>query len=190
MKPSRRSHLTEDQLVRRYFAPKPANSFLMKLHMQWHMNPDNSIGVGNFGARFLEFHKSYIDLFDLYRKAKGYRPMRAWDPATRIPKSLFHRGRNKPGPGGIYPGCATPTWATIAGGPTPAPINLDCYKLADFQSLDDLGNNIAFAWHPAVHAAIGGDMAGLTAMAPLDPVFFAFHKWIDKIRQDWLDLQN
>src|SRR5437879_1351178 len=79
--------VSEDDLLRLYFGPYPAQSFLMRLHMNWHLDPLNNVraaGSSNYGARFFAFHQTYIDMYDLFRSSRGLPPVQPWDPATPI----------------------------------------------------------------------------------------------------------
>src|SRR6266496_4640225 len=81
----RPAQVSEDDFLREYFSPDPAQSFLMRLHMNWHMDPLNNVGAAgplNYGARFFAFHKAYIDMYDLFRGPSGRQPVQPWDPAT------------------------------------------------------------------------------------------------------------
>lgn len=178
---------TEDDLGWQYFGPDPENSPQMMAHMDWHNAPENQNQTGNYGERFLDFHRDYVAQFDAFRKTKGYLPVSGWDPATPIPPGLEHphtlvAARATSDPYAANPACKTPTWATIAGGTDTDPL-YGYTKLGQFQSLDELGRSIDDGWHGTVHNTIGGDMA--TFMSPIDPIFWRWHKWIDNIRAAW-----
>lgn len=179
----------EDDLGWEYFGPEPRMSPRMMEHHDFHMKPENMNKTGNYGERFLLFHRQYVDKFDAFRATKGLPPVTAWDPSTPIPANLAHDHplvlpRLNNDPSSVDPGCSTPTWATIQGGSTPAP-GYGYLKLADFKSLDELGRAIDCGWHMKVHVTIGGDMGDLR-IAPIDPVFWRWHHWIDNIRVNWV----
>jgi hypothetical protein len=177
----------EDDLGWEYFENDPEHSPRMQEHMDWHMAPENQNRTGNYGERFLTFHRQYIAKFDTFRVSKGLLPVSGWDPATPIPAFLAHPhtltgARNTDDPNSINPHCATPTWATFAGGTDVDPI-YGYTNLSQFQSLDELGRAIDGGWHGTVHNTIGGDMAQFHS--PIDPVFWRWHKWIDDVRATW-----
>lgn len=178
---------TEDELGWEYFGGDPENSPRMQAHMDWHTAPENQNRTGNYGERFLDFHRDYVAQFDTFRVSKGLLPVSGWDPATAIPANLDHPhvlmgARATSNPYSIDPGCKTPTWATLAGGTALDPL-YGYTSLGQFQSLDELGRAIDDGWHGTVHNTIGGDM--MTFMSPIDPVFWRWHKWIDNVRATW-----
>jgi hypothetical protein len=178
----------EDDLGWEYFGPDPEASPRMMEHMDWHNDPANQNKQGNYGERFLLFHKQFVDKFDVFRQTKGLIPVSAWDPTTPIPASLSHdhvlmMARDTDNPYAVNPHCKTPTWATSAGGADHDPIH-GYTKLAQFQSLDELGRSIDSGWHGTVHNTIGGDMSMFHS--PIDPIFWRWHKWIDNIRASWV----
>jgi hypothetical protein len=180
---------TEDELGWEYFGQDPENSPRMQEHMDWHNAHENkpTVKSGNYGERFLIFHRDYVGKFDAFRIGKGLLPVSGWDPATPIPANLDHphvlmSARDSSNPAAVDPGCVTPTWATLAGGSQHDPL-YGYTKLTQFQSLDELGRSIDDGWHGKVHNTIGGDM--MSFMSPIDPVFWRWHKWIDGIRAAW-----
>jgi hypothetical protein len=182
----------EDDLGWEYFGPDPMNSPRMMEHMDWHKDPANHNRTGNYGERFLEFHKQFIDKFDQYRLSKGLLPVSGWDPSTPIPAYLSHdhvltAPRNTDNPFALDPNCATPTWATVQGGTTPDPKH-GYTSLLQFQSEDELGWSIDSGWHGTVHNTIGGDMSQFHS--PIDPVFWRWHRWIDNVRAAWVGARN
>jgi len=182
----------EDDLGWEYFGEDPMMSPRMKEHMAWHDDPANGNQTGNYGERFLIFHKQFIDKFDAFRQTKGLFPVSGWDPATLIPAAFSHdhvlwAGRNTDYPNSVDPHCKTPTWATLTGGTQPDPL-YGYTKLSQFQSLDELGRSIDSGWHGTVHNTIGGDM--MQFHSPIDPIFWRWHRWIDNVRANWLALQS
>ena len=187
----------EEKLVREYFGLGEGKitehevmaKGKMKEHMDWHEKMENKTKVGNYGERFLLFHKQYIEKFDNFRKSKRYLPLSSWNPARKIPDWLAHEGyiekRLTDDPTAANPKCETPTWLTLVGGTDPDP-KYGYTALYQFQSLDELGWAIDAkygSWHNLVHNTIGGDMKQLHS--PIDPIFWPWHKWIDEIRAAW-----
>jgi Common central domain of tyrosinase len=195
----------EEQLVREYFGdPKGEHTEkeIMKTermmkHMEWHQDPANRDRSGNYGERFLSFHKQYVEEFDNFRISKGLPRVSSWDPSTPIPARLAHevplmttkdalhpRGglRNTDNPYSVDTLCKTPSWLTFSGGSDPDPI-YGHTALWRFASLDQLGRAIDAGWHGRVHNTIGGDMREFHS--PIDPIFWPWHKWIDEIRSQW-----
>ena len=182
----------EDDLGWEYFGSDPMMSPRMTEHMDWHTDPVNRNRTGNYGERFMSFHKQFIDKFDVFRQSKGLLPVSAWDPATPIPAALSHdhilmAGRDTSNPYSVDPHCKTPTWATVNGGSDPDP-NFGYTKLSQFQSLDEFGRSIDSGWHGAVHNTIGGDMSQFHS--PIDPIFWRWHRWIDGIGAKWSALKS
>ncbi len=188
----------EEKLVRQYFGLGEGKiteheimaKEKMKEHMQWHEKTENKAKSGNYGERFLLFHKEYIEKFDAFRISKGYLPMSSWNPSRKIPDSHAHEGyiekRFTDDPSGTDPSCRTPTWLTLAGGTDPDP-KYGYTALYQFQSIDELGWAIDSkfgSWHNKVHNTIGGDMG--TLHSPIDPIFWPWHKWIDEMRATWI----
>lgn len=177
----------EDDLGWLYFENDPEHSPRMQEHMDWHMAPENVNRTGNYGERFFVFHRQFIAKFDQFRQTKGLLPVSPWDPATAIPPALAHVKpltglRDTDNPAAVNPLCVTPTWATIAGGTTPAPL-YGYTSLLQFQSLDELGRAVDSGWHGTVHNTIGGDMAQFHS--PIDPIFWRWHKWVDGVSVNW-----
>jgi hypothetical protein len=188
----------EEKLVRQYFElgegtiteHELMRNRKMMEHMNWHELSENKTKSGNYGERFLLFHKEFIEKFDTFRISKHYLPFSSWDPSTIIPASLAHEGyiekRYTDSPYSIDPLCKTPTWLTIAGGSEPDPI-YGYTSLYQFRSTNELGFAIDpighDSWHNRIHNTIGGDMAKYHS--PIDPIFWPWHKWIDEIRATW-----
>jgi hypothetical protein len=188
---------TDEKLVRQYFGLGEGtitkddimDKERMKEHMDWHKIPENKTKSGNYGERFLLFHKQYIEKFDNFRISNGYLPVSSWDPSTKIPDWLAHEGyiekRFTDDPTGSDPLCRTPTWLTLAGGSDPDP-KYGYTALYQFRSIDELGwaiDPIYNSWHNRIHNTIGGDMQEYHS--PIDPIFWPWHKWVDEIRATW-----
>ncbi len=184
--------LTEDDLGWKYFGTDLRSSARMMPHMEFHSRHENINRTGNYGERFLTFHQGFLEDYNIFRRAEGFPVVGGWDPSTRIPGSLKHDHVNGAPRLTDYPSrnnarCITPTWATEAGGSVPSPI-YGHYQLGDFLSLDELGREIDpgdGGWHMTVHTTIGGDMT-VMGTSPIDPVFWAWHQWIDLIRNTWV----
>lgn len=183
----------EDDLGWEYFGPgDPMDSPRMHEHMDWHNAPENQNQTGNYGERFLLFHKQYVDKFDVFRISKGLLPVSPWDPTTPIPANLSHdhvlvAARVTDNPYAVNPSCKTPTWATVAGGIDADPV-YGYTSLTEFQSLDQLGRSIDHGWHGTVHNTIGGDMSQFHS--PIDPIFWRWHKWVDQVRATWTAISS
>jgi Common central domain of tyrosinase len=194
----------EEQLVRDYFGDakgEHTEKEIMKTermmkHHHWHMDPANMSRLGNYGERFLLFHKQYIEEFDNFRISKGHLRVSSWNPSTPIPDRLAHevplmakdeyhpKGglRDTNNPYSVDTLCKTPSWLTFSGGSGPDPI-YGHRALWQFASLDQLGFAIDAGWHSKVHNTIGGDMQQYHS--PIDPIFWPWHKWIEEIRSQW-----
>lgn len=177
----------EASAAQEYIAEQPG---LPLEHGVWHRQ--NTPGEDNYGELFLAMHGHMLMGYDEWRSSQGYPPTPAWDPATPIPESAPHARRDTSDPARICHNCITPTWFTLEGGEAADP-HSGAHRLADFESADQLGRSInapgAPAWHTSVHDAIGGDM-GDNSTAPLDPVFWMFHKTIDDTFRTWLELKD
>lgn len=150
-----------------------------------------------FGKNFFDFHRAYLAAFNDFRAFFGYPPTGpAYDPATTIPSGpgIDHPGRatNSPTCGGT---CAIPpeftttgTTAHVPANPTGSPtggcdlpLNPEPTKLSDWPADQNaLACAVAAPWHNVVHGAIGGDMAS-PQTAPLDPVFWRWHMYVEEI---------
>jgi Common central domain of tyrosinase len=180
----------EEKLVRDYFGGEgsdPMHSPRMMEHMDWHEREENKNKWGNYGERFLLFHKQYIERFDAFRISKRVLPVTSWDPSTPIPDSLSHETklealRDTNYPYSVDTKCKTPTWLTMTGGSERDP-KYGYTALYQFRSIDELGFAIDAGWHGKVHNTIGGDMKGFHS--PIDPIFWPWHRWIDEIRVTW-----
>lgn len=177
----------EDDLGWEYFGNDPEQSPRMTEHMDWHNASENKNRTGNYGERFLIFHRDYIEKFDQFRLTKGLLPVSAWDPSTPIPANLDHphvltQPRATSDPYSTDPACKTPTWATMGGGADVDPL-WGYTRLGQFQSLDELGRSVDHGWHGTVHNTIGGDMS--TFSSPIDPIFWRWHRWVDNVSRTW-----
>ena len=150
-----------------------------------------------YGKNFFDFHRAYLKAFNAFRAFFGYPPTGpAYNPATTIPSGpgIDHPDRRTDSPtcGGT---CAIPPEFTAAGttphapaNPTDSPtggcdlpLNPEPAKLSDWPADQNaLACAVAAPWHNSVHGSIGGDMASAQT-APLDPVFWRWHMYVDEI---------
>lgn len=156
-------------------------------HSAWHR--DWMPGVPNYGSTLFDFHREFVDRFNNWREEFGYPQIDAWNPGTPLPTGadVNHANRN-----GTYTLTPRPTYFTLAGGTATRPGNGTACEtvtgqndLLDFVDRNALGCAINFPMHSNVHNRIGGDMA-TTAGAPIDPVFWRWHEYMDLVSQDWL----
>ena len=178
-----------------------ATQKILDKHFNWHktnMRSMNSINrSSNYGLKFLTFHRKFIGKFDTWRKKKNLPLLVPWDPSTPIPNGLPHTPRDTNNPYSVEPRVARPSWLTTQGGFVRD--SLYGYKmLSQFRTAAELGNTIDYmhyamisggmaSWHALVHSTIGGDMAS-PATAPKDPIFWRWHKFVDNIYAEWLNL--
>lgn len=177
----------EVRLLKDYLAERPE---LPKEHGTWH--GEHLPGLQNYGELFLAMHGHMAMAYDDWRVARGAEVVPAWDPALPIPPSAPHPGRTTDNPAATCPSCPMASWFTAEGGDRVDP-HSGARRLADFKSADQLGRSIdgpgTPAWHSSVHGAIGGDMSDYST-APRDPVFWQFHRTIDNIFRNWLQIQG
>lgn len=174
--------LDEDAILARYLQDQP--EFIQE-HNTWHAN--HTLRSPTFGVDFLTYHHQILRDFDEWRQEHGLSPLRAWDPATPIPRDTPHAGRLTDDPSAADPRSCKPTWLTIEGGPQADP-QTGARRLADFADANLIGKSINAPgdpnWHGSLHNAIGGDMADMHT-APLDPIFWQFHRTIDDVWLEW-----
>lgn len=150
-------------------------------HQTWHGSHSSggTLGPGS-GERFLSFHRNFIGKLEdhLTQQGKGeYVPIPKWNPANRIPSEFSHSGRNTDDPQ-----LPLPSWATIDGGTTTAPM-FDYTSLRQFRSSDELGRVLGHHYHGSIHNTVGGDMS--TSSSPRDPIFFPWHAFLDDLWSEW-----
>jgi hypothetical protein len=142
-------------------------------HHAWH----NSHGPGN-DAHFLFWHRYYIRNLEDFLGTQGvdhFVPTPYWPSNTPIPAELTAGTAN------ANPNVTPPTWTTMAGGSTPAPI-FGYLSLGQFKSTAELGQAIA-GYHGIVHNTVGGTMASFSS--PAAPIFHPWHGYIDYIWAEW-----
>lgn len=156
-------------------------------HSAWHR--DWMPGVPNYGSTLFDFHREFVDRFNNWRQEFGYPLVVPWDPGTPLPTGADVNHANRLGTYVLTP---RPSYFTLAGGATARPSNGTACEtgggqndLLDFPDRDALGCAVNLPMHSNVHNRIGGDMA-TTAGAPVDPVFWRWHEYMDLISQDWL----
>lgn len=94
-----------------------------------------------------------------------------------------------------------PSYYTTQGGNTNSycalAYNQTIYKLSDYKDADYLGSEIEETWHNEVHGAIGsgpnmlngGDLND-PGLAPRDPVFWMWHKYLDSIYDTYTEIKD
>lgn len=155
-------------------ARTPTNNVLLGEHFAWHL-------TGTPPTSFLVFHHDLIHTYETWRSANGHPALVSYSPATAIPAAFAHDPACPPRASG-NPGMATPTWATLPGGAAPDPL-FGYRKLCDFRNPDELSLSLE-GWHNDVHGIINGDM-GSPDFAPRDPVFWAWHRFLDDLFHLW-----
>ena len=176
--------------VREYLAQ---NDTLLPHHAAWHEvnGPGGSRGPGS-GTAFLQMHHEMIVDMERFIRASGRDldlvPLVEWRPTQVVPPQLGNVERYS-----TTPNVRTPSWLTSEGGTERAPI-FGYTRLADFKSLDELGRAFGsgppdnLGYHGAGHAGVGGVM--WSRRAPVDPVFWLWHRHIDNIVETWLATEN
>ena len=156
-------------------------------HSAWHR--DWMPGVANFGVTLFDFHREFVDRFNSWRQEFGYPMIVPWDPGTPLPTGpdVNHTNRRS-----TYTLTPRASWFTLAGGGAARPSNgTACdtgggqQDLLDFANRNILGCAVNSPMHSNVHNRIGGNMA-TTSGAPMDPIFWRWHEYMDFISQDWL----
>jgi hypothetical protein len=172
---------------------------ILERHSNWHRNNPQIVfcDPSDNGEEFFLYHKRLISTFDSWRETFGYSKIIAWDPATSPPtgKDLDNEGREP-----IYVAQPIPSFFTIEGrtedstdrGPVKSACdpyynkgtNQSITKLGDFLNADYLASELEATWHGEVHGYIGGDMNNFF-LAPKDPVFWMWHKYIDTVYENY-----
>jgi hypothetical protein len=173
------------------------NATVLFKHVNWHIEEhpiDYICEPRPGGESFFVFHKGIISTFDSWRKTFGYENITAWDPATDLPQGIDGYDVNRFSP---YQPQLIPSYLTDEGGNTysicsaagssPQGYNYNITKLSDFTNASDLANELEASWHGQLHMMIGGrtpdgfpgNMAAFN-LAPKDPVFWGWHKYLDE----------
>ncbi len=132
-----------------------------------------SSGVHNDPVGFLSFHRNYIAGLDTFLVEQGYAqwvPLPAWDPAEPIPEEF-----NIPNSG---PERLLNLNPNVSFSP-----EFDQENLTNFATVEELGMAL-MTRHNLVHARIGGVMNNLRR-APIAPIFWVFHSFVDDIWWEW-----
>lgn len=159
----------------------------LKEHRLWH----KSVGFGTpgYGSLFFDFHLAYIGRFDAWRQAFGYPATITWNTGMAIPTGveIDHPGRKA-----SYLLTPKPTWFTIAGGTGVRSSNgKSCdpgggqNDLFDFLERPHLGCAASSPYHGNIHSRVGGAM-GNVSISPVDPLFWRWHLFLDRVSQEWL----
>jgi hypothetical protein len=180
----RRKHLylttdTENQQYAARHSTFMATTGAVAEHEAFHAShgPGGTQGPGS-GLDFLLWHRYFVRNLEDYLGTVGashHVPMPYWPSNMQMPPHLLTGANN------TNPGVPTPSWATVLGGATPAPL-FGHTALPQFRITDELGRAIA-GYHGSVHNAVGGIMA--TFQSPLAPIFYPWHGYIDHIWEEW-----
>ncbi len=176
--------------VREYLAQ---NETLLPHHAAWHEvnGPGGTRGPGS-GSAFLQMHHEMVADMERFIRDSGrdldLLPLVEWRPSQVVPAQLGQVERFS-----TTPNVPTPSWLTLAGGGTGAPV-FGYTRLDEFKTLDELGRAFGsgppdnLGYHGAGHAAVGGVM--WSRRAPEDPVFWLWHRHIDNVIETWLTTPN
>jgi hypothetical protein len=171
------------------------NATVLEKHFNWHMDNPQPIPCdpSNNGEKFFLFHKAVISNFDTWRDTFGYPKVIPWDPATNPPNSTEFDNKNR---GLVYTSQRIPSFYTTEGGRTNSycsPLyHQNITKLSDYKNSDFLGSELERTWHGVVHMAIAGDNGdmGDFSLAPKDPVFWMWHKYIDSVYDKYREIKD
>lgn len=179
--------------------PFPTSTHVLAQHLLWHfLYPFNTDSYNGNGDLFFDFHRIYLNHFDAWRQEFGYPNITAWDPGTSLPNTtdVTHDSRSP-----SYVSQPMPTYFQVqpsGDGPVDRIANgnpcEDSDKpvqhwpstqdaLNDFDpNLELLGCALTDPYHNSIHMEVGGegDMSSPDT-APLDPIFWRWHKFVDNI---------
>ncbi len=164
---------------------------LLWAHAGWHWDyarltePEFSADDGDrYGDAFIIYHRHLIEDYEDWRNRTGQPPLVAWDPMEPIPERFAYDVEWPCAPRTSEdPQVPLPTWMTREGGEEESPF-WGYTSLCAFTSLNRLGKAMDVDYHGRVHEDVGGDMD--SHMASLrDPVFWAWHKYLDDIAVEW-----
>jgi len=151
------------RLIQQYVTPE-----IVDLH--WNAA---QAGAHRDPVMFLTFHREFIGGLDAFLSEQGYPqfvPLRAWNPAEPIPMEF-----NIPNFGPRRLRNLNPN---VSFSP-----DFDPENLSSFRTVAELGDAL-MSRHNLVHQRIGGIMNDMR-MAPLAPIFWPFHGFIDDIYANW-----
>ena len=185
------------------------SSRVLQEHNAWHnayweMDPS----YVDKGDLFFQFHKVFLAHFDTFRNEFGYPPIQVWDPGTSLPTGfdVDHSGRNI----SSYVSQDLPTWfiaqpsgngpverqnvtspnprmvCELDDAPSPSWPDKTQDSLNDFEPDKELlGCVLTHPYHNLRHVAIGGDGGDMssTDKAPMDPMFWKLHKFINEVSE-------
>jgi chitodextrinase/regulation of enolase protein 1 (concanavalin A-like superfamily) len=156
-------------------------------HSSWHR--DWMPGVANYGVTFFDFHREFVDRFNSWRQEFGYPPVQAWNPGTPLPTGPDVNHGNRLANYVLTP---PPAWFSAIGSSAARPNNgtacdtvIGQRSLLEFADRNALGCAVNKPLHSDVHNRVGGHMA-TTSGAPVDPIFWRWHEFMDTISQEWL----
>ncbi|WP_066633095.1 tyrosinase family protein [Desulfolucanica intricata] len=132
-----------------------------------------SSGIHSDPALFLSFHRNYIGGLETFLLQQGYPqwvPLPAWNPVEQIPQEF-----NIPNTGPERLQNLNPN---VSFSP-----EFDQENLINFATVEELGEAL-IPRHNLVHRRIGGVMNNMRR-APVAPIFWPFHSFIDDIWWDW-----
>lgn len=154
-------------LIQQYTTPEIINL---------HWNAAQS-GAHRDPAMFLNFHRDYIAGLEAFLMAQGFpqfAPLPEWNPAEPIPQEFN------------IPNTGSGRLRNLNPGVSFAP-EFDQDNLQNFSTVEELGEAL-MTRHNLVHQRIGGIMNNMR-LAPLAPIFWPFHGFIDEIYHDWQIIQ-
>jgi hypothetical protein len=186
--------------------PMKNSTRVLQEHNAWHGRYNfRNESYNDKGDSFLQFHKLYLAHFDAFRSVFGYPPIEAWDPGTPLPSGsdVDHEARSNTS----YIPDVLPSWFMAhpsGNGPEREPNpNLPCEtadapsiswpartqdSLNDFEPDKELlGCTLTHPYHNTRHVAVGGRGEGgdmsTAERAPMDPIFWRLHKYIDNVSE-------
>ncbi len=168
-------------------AKTPASFSILPEHDTWHARYGG-------GSRFIQFHREWLRMYNAWRAVFGYATVRA----------EFRSGR--PGYGVAKPGYLRASGRNERGHTvraSPARSNThNARKLTDFDTIDDLGDDLESPWHNDGHVAIWQSRTGFdaasaedefkerenmirTSTAPASDLFYRWHTKVDEVAKEW-----
>ena len=171
------------------------NATVLENHFNWHWDNEQRIECDPSmnGEKFFLFHKAVIYNFDAWRDTFGYSKIIPWDPATNPPNNTEFDNENR---GLVYLPQPIPSFYTTEGGRTYSYCNPEykqnITKLSDYRDANFLASELERYWHGTVHGSIAGENGdmGDFSLAPKDPVFWMWHKYIDTIYDKYREIKG